>query len=236
MSDWKAKRFWKNAHVVAVDGGFAVHLDERAVRTPAKAPLIVPTHAMATQIAVEWDAQVEAIDAKTMPVTRSANAAIDKVTPQFSEVAALITEYGGSDLLCYRADGPDTLVQSQNTAWNPMLEWAKKDLGVHLDVTTGIVPIAQSQAAMTKLANYVSAFSAFELTALHDLVSLSGSLILGLRATRNIDPPEALWATSRIDEDWQISQWGEDEDATAIALAKKSDFLAAVRFLNLSKN
>ena len=113
MSDWKPKRFWKNATVVAVDGGHTVHLDGRPVKTPSKAGLIVPTAAMAAAMAAEWDAQVELVDPRTMPVTRCANSAIDKVRVQHADVAAMLAEYGDSDLLCYRAADPEVVGHRQ---------------------------------------------------------------------------------------------------------------------------
>jgi len=124
MTGWKAKRFWKAVTVVQEGGGFAVRLDARPVKTPAKRPLVLPTRAMAEAVAAEWAAVDNAIDPRRMPVTRAANAAIDKVATQFDEVAAMIAAYGASDLLCYRATAADPLARAQAEAWDPMLAWA----------------------------------------------------------------------------------------------------------------
>ena len=183
MSGWVPKRFWKEAQVDRVGGGFAVRLDGRPVRTPAKTPLVVPTLAMAEAIAVEWGAQEGVVKPLTMPVTRSANAALDKVAVQFDEVAGLIAAYGGSDLLCYRATGPGRLIARQAEAWDPLLDWAVTALHAPLVVTQGIVPVSQPETSLTRLSARVSACTAFELTALHDLVAITGSLVLGLAVT-----------------------------------------------------
>lgn len=132
MSEWKQKRFWKTVGVEPEGAGFAVALDGRRVKTPAKAPLVVPTQAMAGAIAAEWDAQVEVVDPLSMPNTRSANAAIDKVTIQFAEVADMLAEYGDSDLLCYRAETPEELVARQSENWDAALDWAAEALGARL--------------------------------------------------------------------------------------------------------
>lgn len=233
MSGWTAKRFWKAATAEPVEGGFAVHLDGRAVKTPAKRALVVPTRAMAEAIAAEWDAQEEKVDPATMPVTRSANAAIDKVATQFDEVAALIAEYGGTDLLCYRAEAPDELVARQANAWDPLLEWAEAELGARLEVTAGVLPKAQSEAALARMQAAVSAVDPFRMAALHDLVGITGSLVLGLAVARGrIDAGEA-WVLSRIDEDWQAEQWGEDEEASATAAVKRDALQHAARFWEL---
>ena len=230
MSGWAAKRFWKKADVAEVEGGFSVTLDGRSVKTPAKAALIVPTRAMAEAIAAEWDAQVEKIDPGTMPVTRGANAAIDKVRSQHAEVAQLIAEYGSTDLLCYRAEAPDELVARQAAAWDPLLDWARAAFGADLRVTAGVIPVAQDRAALEPLEAAVAAMTEFELAALHDLVGISGSLILGLAVSRGRLDAETAWNLSRIDDDWQIEQWGADEEAVEHAARKRADLLAAARF------
>ncbi|KQB96013.1 ATPase [Loktanella sp. 1ANDIMAR09] len=234
MSDWQPKRFWKQAQAEACEGGFTVLLDGRPVRTPAKAPLAVPTHAMADAIAKEWDAQEKVIDPRTMPVTRGANAAIDKVRTQREEVIAMLAEYGDSDLLCYRAAGPEGLIQKQADAWDPMLDWAADALGVRLAVGEGVMHVAQNPEALGKLRDELAAFDEFALAAVHDLISLSGSLILALGVTREAIAVEKAWLLSRVDEHWQIAQWGEDEEAAAAEAIKRQAFEDAARFYRFS--
>lgn len=235
MSNWALKRFWKEARVDLVEGGFAVRLDGRPVRTPAKTPLVVPTLAMAEAIAAEWDAQEGAVKPLTMPVTRSANAALDKVAVQFDEVADLISAYGGSDLLCYRATGPERLIARQAKAWDPLLDWAATALQAPLVVTAGVVPVPQPEASLARLSARVSGFTAFELTAVHDLVSITGSLVLGLAVTDARLEPDAAWTLSRIDETWQAELWGRDEDAEATEVQRRAGLLHAGRFYRLCR-
>lgn len=235
MSDWAKKRFWKTTDCEKVDGGYRITLDGRSVKTPAKAELVVPTLGMAQAMVSEWDAQEGKIDPATMPVTRSANAAIDKVSIQFAEVADMLAEYGGSDLLCYRADSPDELVSRQNNAWNPLLDWAEKTLGARLEPITGVVFQPQSSEAMSTLTQKVHGLDNFELAAFHDLVSLSGSLVIGFAAVHELHTVHDLWALSRIDETWQEEQWGIDEDAQLLALTKYQAFAHACQFFKMSK-
>jgi len=230
---WAAKRFWTEARVVPAPGGHGIALDARAVKTPAKAPLVLPSHALAEAVAAEWDAQKDAVDPRTMPLTRAANAAIDKVVPQYDEVAEMIAAYGGSDLLCYRAPGPEALVARQAAGWDRWLDWAAARHGARLAAGVGVVHVAQDAACLSALGARVRAHSAFELTGLYDLVALSGSLVLGLAVSEGALDPAAAWDLSRIDETWQAEQWGADEDAEALAAAKRRDFLQAHRFLTL---
>jgi len=151
VSAWKAKRFWKTATAEGCDGGFTVRLDGRAVKTPAKSAFVLPTLAMAQAAAAEWDAQVKEVRPETMPVTRMANSAIDKVAVQFDEVAGLLAAYGESDLLCYRATGPVELIARQSAAWDPLLDWAAAVLGAPLVATAGVVHVAQPPGSIAAL-------------------------------------------------------------------------------------
>ncbi|NCO86491.1 MAG: ATPase [Rhodobacterales bacterium] len=234
MSEWQIKRFWTLAAPVPADGGFGIALDGRPVRTPLRQPLVVPTRGLADLIAAEWQAQEGRVDPRTMPATRTANAAIDKVAPQRAEVVAMLAAYGGSDLMCYRAPGPAALVARQAAGWDPLLDWAAQSLGARLAVGTGVVPVAQDAAALARLTAQVDAMEPFALSAFHDLVSLSGSLVLALAFARGRIDAAGAWALSRIDEDWQVEQWGADDEATATAALKMAAFLGASRFYDLA--
>lgn len=236
MAGWDTKkRFWENAGFEAVEGGFAIQLDGRALKTPAKTLVVVPTQALAEAIVAEWQAQVEKIDPMTMPLTRAANSALDKVALQHAEVADMLADYGGTDLLCYRADSPAALALRQADLWDPLLDWAAEQFGARLAPVAGVMFAAQDQSALDKLRIRVHQLNNFEMAAFHDLVSLSGSLIIGLAAEQDARPIETLWDLSRVDERWQEEQWGEDEEATALANIKRAAFLQAHRFLTLSR-
>ena len=234
MSDWKAKRFWTSTSVVESEKGFGVTLDERPVRTPAKAPLVVPTKSLAEAIAAEWDAQDKIINPLSMPFTRSANAAIDKVAVMRAEVIEELAGFGGTDLLCYRAEAPEELRRRQADAWDPWLTWSANALDAPLVAGKGVMHIEQPERSLERLANHVAEFDDFQLTGLHDLVALSGSLVLALAIARDRLAPARAWDLSRIDEDWQISQWGEDEEAAALAAQKFAAFEHAARFFRMS--
>ncbi len=233
MSAWKAKRFWKQATATETEGGYTVQLDGRPVKTPAKTLLVVPTLAMAQAIAAEWEAQTGAVKPETMPFTRSANSALDKIIPQFQDVADMLAAYGGTDLLCYRATGPEALVARQAATWDPLLDWSAAELGAPLRATAGVMHIAQDDRSLQNLRALVMTLSPFQLAGFHDLVAISGSLVLGFAVTRGRLAPQAAWEASRIDEAWQTEQWGEDEEAAASEAVRHADFLQAARFYAL---
>lgn len=231
---WKAKRFWTDVSVTEADCGYGVMLDARRVMTPGKIPLTLPSRAMAEAVAAEWAAQNGEIAPLTMPVTRAANSAIERVTPQRAAVAAMLAAYAETDLICHRAAAPAELVARQAAAWDPLIAWADQALGAPLTVTTGVLPATQPASSLSSLARRVAALGPFQLTGLHDLVTISGSLILGLATTAGRLTPEAAWDISRIDEDWQIAQWGHDDEAAQMAAHKRTDFLRAAAFWSMS--
>jgi chaperone required for assembly of F1-ATPase len=234
MSDWATKRFWTTVSVVEDPDGFAVRLDDREIRTPAKRALIVPSREFAEHVAAEWDAQVESIQPLTMPWTRSANAALDKVAPQRSEVMEHLIGYAGSDLLCYRAEGPAALVARQNDIWNPILDWLADTFDVRLATTKGVMPIEQPAQSIARLAEPMRDMSNFELAGFHDMVGLSGSYAIALAAARKQFPVPDLWAASRLDENWQIEQWGEDFEAKQDAEQKMGGFVHATELFSIA--
>ncbi|WP_424940898.1 ATP12 family chaperone protein [Aliiroseovarius sp. S253] len=227
MSGWAAKRFWKETTVGEADGGFQVLLDGRAVKTPAKSPLVVPSRALAEAMAAEWDAQEDAVNPNTMPVTRMSNSAIDKVTVQHAAVADMLAAYGDSDLLCYRATTPQELVTRQAENWDPILDWAVDSLDAHLKPVAGVMHEAQDAHSVRKLTDLVHGLSPFQLTAFHDLVSMSGSLILAFAVTERHLDADAAWELSRLDELWQEELWGKDEEAQELVEKKAKDFALA---------
>lgn len=232
---WAPKRFWTEARAVpAAGGGFTVHLDGRPVRTPAKAPLILPTEALARHVAAEWDAQEGEVRPETMPATRMANSAIDKVAPQHAAVVDEVARYGGSDLLCYRAEAPAELAERQR-AWDPVLAWAAEELGAPLLVTAGVIPVAQPAGALARLRGHVAALPPAELAAMHDLVAISGSLVLGLAVGRRRMTGTEAFALSRIDEAYQAEKWGRDEEAAALEDKRLAAFLDAEAFFLLCR-
>ena len=233
MTEWKARRFWNEATVAPVEGGYEVRLDGRPLRTPGKLPLVLPTRALAQALAEEWDAQAGAIDPGAMPLTRAANSAVERVAAQFDAVADMLAEYGGTDLLCYRADHPVELTVRQAECWNPWLDWARDDLDAPLRVTQGVIPVAQDPAALDRLRARLGRLTPWQLTGLHDLVTLSGSLVLGLAVLEGRLDAEAAHRLSRLDEEHQAEIWGHDEEADAAAAARLQALRNAARLLAL---
>ncbi len=235
MSDARQlpKRFYTDVTVAPRGGGHAVHLDGRPLRTPGKLVLVLPTAQMAEAIAVEWAAQGATIDPMSMPLTRLANSVRDQVEGREPEVRADIAKYAGSDLLCYRADGPAELVALQAAAWDPLLDWARAAIGADLAVCTGIMPVDQTPASRAAVEAAVAKLESFRLASAHVMTTLLGSVVLMLAVEAGPLTPEEAWKAAHIDEDWQIAKWGEDAEAARRQEKRKTEFLAAVRLIRL---
>ena len=223
------KRFYKE---VGIANG-AIQLDGRAVRTPARALLVLPTAALAESVAAEWRAQGDSIDPRSMPLTGLANAAIDRVAPDAAAFARPIALYAETDLLCYRADESPELVARQAASWDPLLAWASRRYDVHFAVTTGIVHVAQPTTTVARLSEALTALDAFSLAAMSPLVTISGSLVTALALLEREIDAETAFDVTHLDELWQVEKWGEDFLATQTREAHRADFLAAARFAAL---
>lgn len=227
-----ARRFWKAAEAREAPGGWTVALGGRPIRTPAGAPFAAP-RAVAEAAAAEWTAQGERIAPQAMPVTRAVNTALDRVAPQIEAVRAELAGYGASDLLCYRAPHPAPLIARQRELWDPLLDWARAELGAALICAEGVAPVDQPPAALAALEAELARHDALALTALHELTALSGSLVLALAVARERLSGAEAWRTSRVDEDHQQSLWGEDAEAAEAAARRAAAFAEAARLLAL---
>lgn len=227
------KRFYKEASVAPAEGGFTILLDGRPVRTPARRALVLPTEALAQAVAAEWQGQGDNIDPRAMPLTGLANAALDRVAEDPAAFAASLARYGESDLLCYRAEGPDSLVRRQDEIWNPLLDWARRRFDVDFALVCGIMHQPQADATLERLAAAVASRGAYELAGLSPLVTISGSLLSALALAEKAIDVDTAWTAATLDEAWQAEQWGEDSEAKKALDARRADFQAAHRFLQL---
>jgi len=227
-----AGRFYGQAGVAPQGTGFALTLDGRSARTPAKNPLVLSTRALAELIAAEWAGQGEQIDPTSMPITRIANSAIDGVASQMSAVRDEIASYAAADLLCYRAPEPEELANAQAAAFDPVLDWAREALGARLLLSEGIRHVAQPPAALAAIGAALAAIEdPFALAALHVATTLTGSALLALALSRGRLAADEAWRAAHVDEDFQISRWGEDSEARARRNFQWREIEAAARIL-----
>ena len=227
------KRFYTLATTEQREAGWCILLDGRLVRTPGKNLVSVPSSALADALAREWDGQQDVIDPATMPLTRIVNTAADGVAHKANEVRDEIVKFAGGDLLCYRAEHPQELVERQQAAWDAPLTWLAEAHGVHLKTTSGIMPITQPQPELQKFRSLLENYDGLQLAALHVTVTLTGSAVLGAAALTGKILPEDAWLAAHVDEDWQIAQWGEDDEPIARRQNRQRQFWAASEIIKL---
>lgn len=207
------KRFYKQARAVESQDGFGIELDGKALKSPAKAPLILPSRTLAEAVASEWQSQEDRVVPDTMPMMSFVSTAIDRVVPQHQAVAAEITAFAGSDLLCYRAEHPPELAAEQTEKWQPVLDWAQVRFDVLFVTTCGVMPVSQNNATLMVLGRHVAGYNSFRLTGLHALTTIYGSMVLALAAAEGEMSAVDAFQLSQIDEDYQARLWGRDEEA-----------------------
>ena len=230
------RRFYKDASAEPRDGAFALLLDGRPAKTPARNALALPTHAAAQELAAEWARQGELIDPGSMPLTRIVNSAIDGVAGHIDATIAEIAKYGGSDLVCYRAGEPEALAQTQAESWDRVLDFAREKLGVRLICAQSVNFVEQPEPARRALLEAVRKIAegeggAFALACLHVMTTLTGSALLALAVAHQVLTPEEAWAAAHVDEDFQMKIWGADEEALARRARRWAEMEAAARLL-----
>lgn len=230
------KRFWTTAAVQPREAAFGVALDGRPVRTPKGAPLSLPTEGLAEALAAEWLGVEGELKPGAMPLTGLANAAIDIVTPDVAAFAQSLARYADSDLTCYRAEGPQPLVARQVAAWEPVLKGVEARHGLLFRRTAGVMHVTQPAETQARVAALLAARTPFELAPMQVLVTLSGSVVLGLAMLEGMLDVDAGIEASIVDERWQAEQWGEDWEAEASLARRGAEFAVAARFLALAQS
>lgn len=223
-------RFFTTVDISETAQGFVVTLDGKTIRTPARRILAAPRRAIAEALRDEWDAQKEAVDPSRMPLTRLANSVIDGVADRCDEVAADVVKYLGSDLLFYRADGPDGLVARQDALWNPIVRWAADDLGARFVLAEGIVHVQQPDHAIAAARKAIPD-NPWTVGALHSVTTLTGSALLALALMLGFRDSAAIWSAAHVDEDWNLEKWGFDDLAASRRAERESEFRAAALVL-----
>jgi len=230
------KRFWTTTKVETSGAGFGVFLDERPLKTPAKADLVVPSRPLGDAIAAEWDALEDQIDPQKLPFTKLANAAIDNMAEKAGLVVEALTAYAETDLLCYRADSPEGLVARQSQSWDPILDWIRDHHEIFFVSTVGIMPVEQPKKTIEKFEDWLKEMDKFELMAAHDLIMMSGSIVLARAVIEGHLSANEAWEISTVDDLWQEEVWGVDEDASELRAQKGEDFARAVELVQLLRD
>jgi len=226
------KRFWTTVAIEpAGAAGHRLLLDGRPVKTPGKRPLVLPSAELAEAVAAEWRAQGERIDPGTMPLTRLTNSVLDGVADRAAEVADDAAKYAATDLVCYRAEGPERLVERQTAAWDPLLDWIEDRFGARLLVAEGIVHVAQEAEALERLRAVLAGFDPWRLAGFHTVTTLTGSFVVALALAEGRLDPQQGWTIAHLDESWNAELWGSDAEAEKRLAFRRVEYDAAVRLV-----
>lgn len=226
------RRFYKAVTVEPREGGYAVLLDGRPVKTPARRTLAAPSAALAQALADEWEAQQEVVDPAAMPLTRLANSIIDGVADKPDAVKAEVAKFLGSDLVCYRAGSPDGLVERQAQHWDPLVAWARDALGARFVLGEGVMFVTQPEAAIAAAARAIPD-EPWRVGAVNAITTLTGSALIALAMVQGELSSSDAWAAAHVDEDWNMHQWGRDEQALERRAAREAEMQAAAKVLRL---
>ena len=227
------KRFYKEVIVAEKNGSYTVNLDGKMIKTPEKSICLMPTKEMAKAVAKEWDNQEKEIDPHSMPITKLTNTAIDRVGKRREALIDELIGFAGNDQLCYRADHPEELVKLQKMKWDPQLEKLRINHGVDLKITKGVIFVEQNSSSLLKIRSIIEKINDFRLTAFYGMVTVTGSITIGLNLFENNINVDEAWNAGHLDENFQTSQWGEDVEAVERRKNLRNELINAHYFLEL---
>ena len=231
----RRKRVYKTVAVAEDEEGYGIHLDGRVLHTPLRTKLVTPFKSLADAIASEWDAQVEYIDPATMPLTKLLNTCVDRVSSNPEQIVNGLLQYVDTDLLCYRAEGPETLVERQSKVWQPVLDWLSATHSIALPVAKGVVPVSHPPEIKTQMRAVLLSFEAPRLTAVQGVAALTSSLTLALAMVGGRLSAAEVAAAANLDESWQMERWGEDKECLDRLNRLRLDVISVERFLQLQR-
>lgn len=227
------RRFYQEASSRAGPIGWCIALDGRVLKSPAKREFYLPSPALAEAIAAEWNAQGEKVNPASMPLMQLASTAIDRVAVNRAGIEAEVAGYAATDVVCYRATEPQSLMERQRAVWDPLIAWVRQRYEASLEITSGVMAVAQSPQALAVLRRAVEARDDFGLAALAVLTSTAGSLVIGLAVAEERLSAEQGAEAAQLDELYQATRWGEDAEAASRRRLQASDMVQARRFLDL---
>jgi chaperone required for assembly of F1-ATPase len=227
------RRAYEHVTVAPVDGGFAVRLDDKPLKTPGGRPVVVPWQGLAEAIAGEWRAQGPKPNMTGLAMTRIAATALDRLPSRRAGVVDELLAYAETELVCHRAEAPPELVARQQATWQPLLDWVAQQFDAPLTATAGILPKPQPEASLKALRRRLEALDNFSLAGLSVAVASSGSLVIGLALLeRRLDAVLAFEA-SELDATYQIERWGEDSVASQRRAELRKELTIAERYIGL---
>lgn len=230
----RPKRFYKQADIAKKGDSFTITLDDRVLNSPMKAGLLIKSHELALAIAKEWQEQGEYLNTDTMIYTKLANTALDRVAPRRAIIIDEVISYAGTDLICYRAVEPLSLISKEEKSWDPILEWFKNSHNINLKTGAGIMHVAQDNGELQKLTAFYGRYDEFTLTAIHNMTTLLGSALLPLALLMGEWSADDIWRAAHIEEDFQIERWGGDEEAEQRRAKRRAEFDKTYSFYLLS--
>ena len=227
------KRFYKNVTVKTSESGYQICLDDRPVRSPAKAVVMVPSQALAEAVQAEWQAVGDEIQPEDMPLYSMAVTITDRVTPQRQELADELAGYIHDDVLRYRSVDDLDLASRQTKMWDPWLNWAEQECGLRLSTTAGLMPVFAEATTEHIVRNRLQPLADAQFGCLYRVATLSGSVVLGMAFQGRQLGAHDVFETAFLDELYQNSLWGTDEEAADRQVAIRSELKNVERFMDM---
>ncbi|MFM7344579.1 MAG: ATP12 family chaperone protein [Tagaea sp.] len=223
------------------DATFGVSLDGKKLKTPAGTEIAVASRALAEAMVAEWETRVPRgkapkIDFAKLPLTRIVGTALDRIPPKRDAIIDELIAHAETELLCFRAAEPASLVERQARVWQPLLDWLALAYDAPLIVSHSIAAPDQPPSSLASLRKALAAMDDLKLAGIGVTVAATGSLVTSLAlADGRIDSSQAFDACE-LDATFQIERWGEDSESTARRAGVRAELVVAERFFTLARS
>nr|CAB3224706.1 ATP synthase mitochondrial F1 complex assembly factor 2-like [Phallusia mammillata] len=206
------RKFYEEARICHSDGGFEINLDNRKLRTPIGKVVKVPNEGLAHAVSVEWNQQTDVIKSQLMPLTALCYEAMDSSCNRNSDVlAASVLKFLHTDTVLFHMEEPADLGQLQKEKWSKLVDWFSQRHSVNIKNTTGFGKPSISPNTIPILTNYLKSFNMWSLVGIEKMVNTMKSVIVSLSLIdRHVTVEEAV-SLSRLEQEFQISEWGNVE-------------------------
>lgn len=227
------KKFWKKIEIrQSSSKKFHLLLDNKKLTTPMKKELVLPSEILVNEVLREWDQNSDNINIDDLVFYGVLSTAIDKVNLKKDAYVNDIIDFIDTDLICYRAESPNDLIALQNKSWNPILLLIEKYIDVKIKVFKGVMPSNQDQKVHTEIKKLISNLSDVQISVLHRITNLIGSIFLSLCILKKDLLKEDAFECSFLDELWQAKNWGHEEDASIKRNKIRLELNRLIHFVN----
>ena len=194
-------------------GKYLLNINNKSLKTPDGNIIELPSIKLAKILLKDYESSFKSKPLNIVRPIKITNTAIDKIKPNNIFYINEVADNLNNDMICYFANSPVELVDLQNKDWLPLINYMKSSYNIELIYTSKLFSINQKPDSLLKLKNILNEINIFKLSAIYTLSQITKSIIISLALVNNKISAKKAFENSNLEELYQISKWGKDEEA-----------------------